>query len=90
MEVFGYLFVLTHRTNLFTKVQSRNRALGRMCVCVCVCVRAAERARSISQLPTFANQPPEPAYAGQIAARQDKSGYQAMYRDLYSLLLFIP
>jgi len=53
-------------------------------------VRAAERARSISQLPTFANQPPEPAYAGQIAARQDKSGYQAMYRDLYSLLLFIP
>ena len=95
MEVFGYL-VLTRRRNLFTKVQSRNSALGRVCVlvygcvCVCVCVCAAERARSISQLPTFTNQPPVPAYAGQIAASQDRSGHQAAHRDLYPLLLFIP
>jgi hypothetical protein len=82
MGVFGYLFVLTHHTNLFTKVQSRNSGLGRVC--------AAERARSISQLPTFTNQPPVPAYAGQIAASEDRSGYQAVHRDLYSLLLFIP
>ena len=92
MEVFGYLFVLTHRTYLFTKALSRNSALGRVCVCVCVraCVLQSGHDRSCNSRPSPTNQPPVPAYAGQIAASQDRSDYQAVHRDLYPLLLFSP
>jgi len=57
MEVFGYLFVLTHHTNLFTKEQSRNSALGRVCLCVCVCVCVCCRAGTIDLAAPDLHQP---------------------------------